>query len=63
MGRGPVTEVVFDGEPDAAQPPMRRTRSATLGGVLLGVLGIAGFLLWGLFFPVHKAAAAPPPST
>jgi type VII secretion protein EccB len=26
---------------------------------MLGVLGVAGFLLWGLLSPVHKAVAAP----
>jgi type VII secretion protein EccB len=54
-----LSSALVHGEPDAAQPPMQRTRSAALGGVLLGALGIAGFLLWGLISPVHKAAAAP----
>ena len=56
---GRLTSALVHGEPDAAQPPMQRTRSATLGGVVLGMLGIAGFLLWGLISPVNKAAAAP----
>jgi type VII secretion protein EccB len=56
---GRLSSALVHGEPDAVQPPMDRTRSATLGGVLLGILGIAGFLLWGLISPVDKAAAAP----
>jgi type VII secretion protein EccB len=57
--QGRLTSALVHGEPDAAEPPMRRTRSAMLGGVMLGLLGIAGFLLWGLISPVNKAAAAP----
>jgi type VII secretion protein EccB len=56
---GRLTSALVHGEPDAPRPPMERTRGATLGGVLLGVLAVAGFLLWGLISPVHKAAAAP----
>jgi type VII secretion protein EccB len=56
---GRLTSALVHGEPDAAHPPMQRTRGATMGGVLLGMLGIAGFLLWGLISPVHKAVAAP----
>jgi type VII secretion protein EccB len=56
---GRLTSALVHGEPDAVQSPMQRTRSATLGGVVLGMLGIAGFLLWGLISPVNKAAAAP----
>jgi type VII secretion protein EccB len=57
--QGRLSSALVHGEPDAAEPPMQRTRSATLGGVVLGMLGIAGFLLWGLISPVDKAAAAP----
>jgi type VII secretion protein EccB len=56
---GRLNSALVHGEPDAVHPPMQRTKSATLGGVLLGVLGIAGFLLFGLFVPAHKAAAVP----
>ena len=56
---GRLNSALVHGEPDAVQPPMQRTRSATMGGLVLGMLGVAGFLLWGLLSPVHKAAAAP----
>jgi type VII secretion protein EccB len=56
---GRLNSALVHGEPDAVHPPMQRTRSATLGGVALGGLGVAGFLLWGLISPVHKAVAAP----
>jgi ESX secretion system ATPase EccB len=56
---GRLNSALVHGDPDAVHPPMQRTRSATLGGLTLGVLGIAGFLLWGLISPVHKPVAAP----
>jgi len=57
--RGRLSSALVHGEPDAAQLPMQRTIGALWGGVALGALGIVGFLLWGVFSPVSKAAAAP----
>jgi type VII secretion protein EccB len=56
---GRLNSALVHGEPDALHPPMQRTRSATLGGVVLGLLAVGGFLLWGLISPVHKAVAPP----
>jgi type VII secretion protein EccB len=49
MGR--MTAALVHGEPDAPESPMRRTSLGSFGGMLLGALAIAGFLIWGLISP------------
>ncbi len=49
MGR--MTAALVHGEPDAPESPMRRTSLGSFGGLLLGALAIAGFLIWGLIAP------------
>jgi type VII secretion protein EccB len=56
---GRLSSALVHGEPDAVQTPMRRTTTGTVGGVMLGALGVVAFLIWGLISPVSKAAAAP----
>jgi type VII secretion protein EccB len=50
MGR--LNAALVHGEPDAPESPMRRTSLGSFGGLMLGALGIAGFLIWGLISPV-----------
>jgi type VII secretion protein EccB len=49
MGR--LTAALVHGEPDAPESPMRRTSLGSFGGVMLGALAVAGFLIWGLISP------------
>jgi type VII secretion protein EccB len=52
MGR--MTAALVHGEPDAPESPMRRTSLGSFGGLLLGALAIAGFLIWGLIAPASS---------
>ena len=36
---------------------MRRTTLGSFGGLMVGALALAGFLIWGLISPASKAAA------
>ncbi|HMH93597.1 MAG TPA: type VII secretion protein EccB [Streptosporangiaceae bacterium] len=54
---GRLTSALVHGEPDAPQSPMRRTTLGSFGGVMIGALLVAGFLIWGLIFPASKGKA------
>jgi len=51
-----LTSALVHGEPDAPQSPMRRTALGSFGGLMLGALAVAGFLIWGLISPPSQAA-------
>jgi ESX secretion system ATPase EccB len=51
---GRLTSALVHGEPDAPESPMRRTYLGSFGGLLLGALAIAGFLIWGLIAPASS---------
>ena len=53
---GRLTSALVHGEPDAPESPMRRTALGTFGGVMLGTLAVAAFLIWGLISPASNAA-------
>src|SRR5260370_11457650 len=57
---GRLTSALVHGEPDAPESPLRRTGLGTFGGLLLGTLVVAAFLVWGLIFPSSNAAALTP---
>src|ERR1700689_2402121 len=52
-----LTSALVHGEPDAPESPLRRTGLGSFGGLLLGTLAVAAFLVWGLISAGHKAAA------
>ncbi len=52
-----LTSALVHGEPDAPESPLRRTGLGSFGGLLIGTLGVAAFLIWGLLSPGGKAAA------
>jgi ESX secretion system ATPase EccB len=54
---GRLTSALVHGEPDAPESPMRRTNLGSFGGLLLGALLVAGFLIWGLISPSSTASA------
>ena len=54
---GRLTAALVHGEPDAPESPMRRTTLGSFGGLMVGALALAGFLIWGLISPASKAAA------
>ncbi len=57
---GRLTSALVHGEPDAPESPMRRTNLGSFGGLLLGTLLVAAFLIWGLISPSGRAAALTP---
>jgi type VII secretion protein EccB len=52
-----LTCALVHGEPDAQESPLRRTGLGTFGGLLLGTLAVAGFLVWGLISTGGKPVA------
>jgi type VII secretion protein EccB len=54
---GRLTSALVHAEPDAPESPLRRTGLGTFGGLLIGTLMVAGFLVWGLISPASKATA------
>jgi type VII secretion protein EccB len=57
---GRLTCALVHAEPDAAETPMRRTTLGSFGGLMIGALLVAGFLVFGLIFPGGKASALTP---
>jgi type VII secretion protein EccB len=57
---GRLTSALVHGEPDAPESPLRRTGLGTFGGLLLGTLIVAAFLVSGLIWPSSNAAALTP---
>ncbi len=53
---GRLTSALVHGEPDAPESPMRRTTLGSFGGIMLGTLAVAAFLIWGLISPASNAA-------
>lgn len=51
-----LTSALVHGEPDATESPLRRTGLGSFGGLLLGTLIVAAFLVSGLIWPANKAA-------
>jgi type VII secretion protein EccB len=54
---GRLTCALVHAEPDAAETPMRRTTLGSFGGLVIGAILVAVFLVWGLIFPGGKAGA------
>ena len=54
---GRLTSALVHAEPDAPESPMRRTTLGSFGGLMIGALLVAGFLVWGLISPASKATA------
>jgi type VII secretion protein EccB len=52
-----LTSALVHAEPDAPESPLRRTGLGSFAGLLLGTLGVAAFLVWGLISPASKATA------
>jgi type VII secretion protein EccB len=52
-----LTSALVHGEPDAPESPLRRTGLGSFGGLLVGTLAVAAFLVWGLISPASKATA------
>jgi type VII secretion protein EccB len=52
-----LTCALVHGEPDAQESPLRRTGLGTFGGLLLGTLAVAAFLVWGLISTSGKPVA------
>jgi type VII secretion protein EccB len=52
-----LTCALVHGEPDAPESPLRRTGLGTFGGLLLGTLAVAAFLVWGLISTSGKPVA------
>jgi type VII secretion protein EccB len=42
---GRLSSAMVHGEPDAFEPPMRRTTTGAFGGLMIGALGVAAFLI------------------
>src|ERR1700761_5309756 len=55
-----LTSALVHGEPDAPESPLRRTGLGTFGGLLLGTLMVAAFLIWGLLSPGDAMAKFTP---
>jgi type VII secretion protein EccB len=55
---GRLSSAMVHGEPDAFEPPMRRTTTGAFGGLMIGALGVAAFLIWALISPIKPAAAS-----
>jgi len=54
---GRLTSALVHAEPDAPESPLRRTGLGSFGGLLVGALAVAGFMVWGLISPASKASA------
>jgi type VII secretion protein EccB len=54
---GRLSSALVHGEPDARETPLRRTTLGSFGGLMIGALLVAGFLVWGLLFPGATTAA------
>jgi type VII secretion protein EccB len=54
---GRLTSALVHAEPDAPESPMRRTTLGSFGGLMIGALLVAAFLVWGFISPVGKASA------
>jgi type VII secretion protein EccB len=54
---GRLTSALVHAEPDAPESPLRRTGLGSFGGLLLGALFVAGFMVWGLISPASRASA------
>ncbi|HEY2579880.1 MAG TPA: type VII secretion protein EccB [Streptosporangiaceae bacterium] len=54
---GRLTAALVHGEPDAHESPLRRTGLGSFGGLMIGTLLVAVFLVWGTISPASKAAA------
>jgi type VII secretion protein EccB len=50
-----LTSALVRAEPDAPESPLRRTGLGTFGGLLIGALAVAGFLIWGLISPASSS--------
>jgi type VII secretion protein EccB len=48
---GRLGAAMVAGEPDLPQAPMRRGTVAAVAGTVLALLGVAGFVVWGLLSP------------
>jgi type VII secretion protein EccB len=48
---GRLGTAMLEGDPDAVDAPMRRTRTGTYIGIAIGVVLCIGFLVFGLIFP------------
>jgi type VII secretion protein EccB len=53
---GRLTSALVHGEPDSPVGPLRRTGLGSFGGLLLGTLMVAAFLVWGLISGGAKTA-------
>src|SRR5215472_9580035 len=51
---GRLTSALVHAEPDAPESPLRRTGLGSFGGLLIGTLAVAGFLIWGLISPASR---------
>jgi type VII secretion protein EccB len=51
-----LTAALVRAEPDAPESPLRRTGLGSFGGLMIGTLLVAAFLVWGLISPAGKAA-------
>jgi type VII secretion protein EccB len=54
---GRLTSALVHAEPDAPESPLRRTGLGSFGGLLVGALIVAAFMVWGLISPGSKASA------
>jgi type VII secretion protein EccB len=54
---GRLTSALVHAEPDAPESPLRRTGLGSFGGLLVGALILAGFMVWGLLRPASPASA------
>jgi type VII secretion protein EccB len=54
-----LTSALVHGEPDAPESPLRRTSLGSFGGLTIGVLLVAAFLVWGLISPSGPAGPLP----
>jgi type VII secretion protein EccB len=54
---GRLTSALVHAEPDAPESPLRRTSVGSFGGVMIGALLVAAFVIWGLISPASKASA------
>lgn len=52
-----LTAALVHAEPDAPESPLRRTGLGSFGGLMIGTLLVAAFLVWGLIAPASKATA------
>jgi type VII secretion protein EccB len=60
---GRLTSALIHAEPDAPETPTRRTLLGCFGGLVLGALAVAGFMVWGLLFGGASTASSLAPGT